>query len=113
MLDHIADLDVGSTVLRALERAYAGGNRRIGVCAGGGSHPDGEGGVVTSAVLGVKNEHQVEGSGLELGVVRSLEHIEEILRQRQALLRMAKVEGSAQLLVPEHIVGVCDGCREL
>ena len=68
-------------MLGALQGADAGRDGREGVRAGGGRHTHREGGVVTTAVLGVQDEQQVERTGIQLRIVRSLEHIEEILRQ--------------------------------
>ena len=79
--DHVADLEVGATVLGTLQGADAGRDGGEGVRAGGGRHTHREGGVVTAAVLGMQDEQQVERAGVQLRIVRSLKHIEEILRQ--------------------------------
>ena len=111
--DHVADLEVGAAVLGALQGPDARGDGRKRVRAGRRSHAHGEGGVVTAAVLGVQDQQHVERAGVQLRVVGSLQHIEEILRQRQARLGVADVQGTAVVVVPVHIVRVGDRGREL
>ena len=73
----------------------------------------GEGGVVTAAVLGVQDQQHVQRAGVQLRVVGALEHVEEVLRQRQARLGVADMQRTATVVVAVHIERVGDGRREL
>ena len=64
VVDHLAGLVVGATVLWALERAQGRRIGRIGIGAGGREDAGGEAGVVAAAVLGVEHEHHVQEHGL-------------------------------------------------
>ena len=51
ILYHLNDLDVCPAVFRPFQRAQRRGNRRIGICAGGGNHPGRKSRIVAAAVF--------------------------------------------------------------
>ena len=112
-LYHVADLEVGAAVLGPLQGADARGDGREGVGAGRGGHADGEGGVVTSAVLRMEYQEQVERAGVQFRETVALEHVQEVLRQRKARLRVADVQRTAVVMVAVHVVRVGNGGGEL
>ena len=108
VVEHIDHLDVGASMERALERSYACGDARIGVGAGRRGDAHGERGVVTSAMLRLDDEQQVEHARVELGVVFVLDHIEKVLGDGLPLQRMAYVEAASLHRVAVDVVGVGD-----
>ena len=57
--EHLDDLDIGAAVTGPLEGAQSRRNGGVGVCTGGRDQVGGKGGVITAAVLCVKNQADV------------------------------------------------------
>ena len=113
MFHHVVHANVGSSVFWTFEGADAGGNGGIGVGAGGGSDSNGERGVVTAAVFCLKDEQEVKCAGIERSVGVAAQHVEEVLGEGVARLRVSDVERLAECFVAQHVVGVGNDGREL
>ena len=105
VVEHVDALDVGASMQRAFQRAYARRYARIGVGAGRACHSHGERGVVTSAMLRLGDEQEVEHARVEVGIV-ALEHVEEVLGNAQVLLRVTDVQAAALHGVAIDVVSV-------
>ena len=105
--DHVHDLDVGTSVLWALQRGKRRGHDGIRVGTGGGDHTGGEGGVVPSAVLHMEYERDVQHLGLQSRVLAVRpEHPEDVLRSGQAVVRTVDVEAVVAVVVAVGLVAV-------
>ena len=60
----------------------------------------------------LKNQQQVEGAGIQFGVIL-FQHIQEVFSDRQFFLRMADMQGTTESGVAKHIVSIGDDGREL
>ena len=68
LIKHLYDFDIGAAVAGTLQRADRRRDHGIGVCQGRGYHMGGEGGVVTAAVLHVKDQSNVQNLRFQLCV---------------------------------------------
>ena len=79
VMEHIDHLDVGTTMKRTFQAADTSGNRAVSICAGGRSDTHGKGRVVTTTMLCLDDEQQVEHSCIKLRIVLVLHHIKKVL----------------------------------
>ena len=91
VVEHVGDLDIGSAMKRAFQRADARSYGRVSVRTGGGSDTYRKRRVVTAAMFRLQHQQQVEGAGIQFRIVL-LQHIEEILCKRKILLRMTDMQ---------------------
>ena len=91
---------------RTFQRTDAGSNARVSVGAAGRRNADGEGGVVTTAMLSLNDEQEVKHSRVKLRKVLVLEHVEEVLRYGHVLSGMAYVQRTSLHAVTIDVVSV-------
>ena len=91
MVEHIGNLDIGTSMKRPFQGTDTCRYRRVSIRPGRRSDAYGKSGVVTTTVLGLKNQQQVERAGIQFRVVL-LQHIEEILGNGKVFLRMADMQ---------------------
>ena len=80
MLEHVGHHHVGAAVEATLQGADARGDGRVDVCLRGTRHANGEGRVVTTAMLGLDDHQQVQHPRLH-GRIIAAKHPQEVLGQ--------------------------------
>ena len=113
VVEHIDDLDVGTSVKWTFQRPDTCSYGGIGVCTCRRGDAHGERRVVTTSVLSLRDEQQVERPRIQFGIVVVLQHEEEVLSYGQVLLGIAYVQGASVLGVPVDVVCVSDDGGEL
>ena len=113
VMEHIDHLDVGTTMKRTFQAADTGGNRAVSICAGGRSDTNGKGRVVTTTMLCLDDEQQVEHSCIKLRIVFVLHHIEKVLCDGEVLARMTDMQTATLYRVAVDVVGIGDNGWEL
>ena len=92
-VEHLLHLDVRAAVQGTLQRADPCRNSGIGVGSGGGQHTRGKGGGVSTAVLGVDDEAQIQQMRLLRRVALvGAQDAQEILRRGQPVARIMQVQ---------------------
>ena len=73
ILEHFHNLDIGTTMLRSLQRADRCSDSRVGICSGGRYQMCGKCRVVTTAMLHMQDQGNIQKLGFEwsVGTVRS------------------------------------------
>ena len=113
MMEHIDNLDVGTTMKRTLQATDTGSDGAVGIRAGRRSNTHRKGRVVTTTMLCLDDEEQIEHTRIQLRVVLVLHHIEEVLCDREILAWMANVQASALYRVTIDVVCIGDDRWEL
>ena len=114
LLHHLVDADIGTAVLRALQRADRTADCGIQICAGRTDDDIGEGGVISAAVVRMDHEDRIEDRGLllrELSV--GPEHVENILGDR--VIRPGVVDDQRLPVKVMHLgkIGIASDGRDL
>ncbi len=101
------DLQVGAAVLGAFQRADGRRDGRIGVGAGTGQHPAGEGGAVAAAVVGVSQQAQVQQAGFLMGeLLVGAVGAQDVFRRTLALGGQVEVHAGPVIHPALDLVGV-------
>ena len=68
VLKHLHNLDVGTAVTGTLKRTDGSSHYGVSVCQGGCNYMSGKGGVVSAAVLHMKNHADIKNSGFQWSI---------------------------------------------
>ena len=83
--EHVLDFQVGTTVTRSFQRTDGSSGGRVGIGTGRGYNMSGESGVVTTAVLCVKDQCDIQYLGFQFCIfsIRT-EHQKNIFCKRKS-----------------------------
>ena len=111
MMEHIDNLDIGTTVQRTFQRTDTGCNRRIGIRSGRTGYTDCKGRVITATVLSLQNKQQVKCTGIQFRKV-FFQHMQEVFCKRKVFVRMADMQGTAVCTMTINIISIRYNGRE-
>ena len=113
MVEHIDNLDIGTTMQRTLQTADTCSNRTVSICTGRRCYTYSKGRVVTTTMFCLDNQEKVEHTGIQFGIVLMLHHIKKVLSNREILTRMTNMETSTLNRVTVDVVCISDNGWEL
>ena len=113
VMEHVDYLDVGTTMQRTFQATDTCGDRAVSICASGRCNTHSEGRVVTTTMLCLDDEQQVEHTSIQLGIVLMLQHVKEILGDSEVLARVTNVKTSTLHGVTIDVVSIRNDGREL
>ena len=112
VMEHLYHLNVGTSVQRTFQRTDSGCNAGISIRASRTGDTYGKCRVVTTSMLCLKHQQQVEHTRFQRSVF-FLNHVKEVFGQRQILVRMANVQRTSVYTVTIDAIRIRNDGREL